>query len=95
MIHALVLALSAAGFGALALGTRRQERDLFGGSLRRPATLGYRIAGAAALLLALGVLVTARGWSFGLVQFSGHTTLAAAIVYVALIARARRAIRGR
>ncbi|MGP9811838.1 DUF3325 domain-containing protein [Rhodopseudomonas sp. NSM] len=93
MMHALAFALCLAGFVALALATRRQQHEVIGRSLPRGPVRGLRIAGAAALMLALGVLVGWQGWGLGLVMFSGHTTLAAAIVYCALIGRVRMAAR--
>ncbi len=91
MIHAFALTLSLAGFGALALGTRRPQREILRGSLPHRTVLALRIAGSIALLIALTMLVTVRGWGLGLVMFSGHTTLAAALVYVALIIVGRNA----
>ena len=88
MTHLLVLALCLAGFTALALAMRRQQRDLLGRSLRLPVTYGLRGIGACALILALGILVAAHGWAIGLVMFSGHTSIAAGIVYAVLVGHA-------
>jgi len=85
MMHAAALALCWLGFAALAFGTRRPQHEIIGRSLRRGPVRALRAVGAAALLIALAVLVDGKGWSVGLVMFSCHTTLAAAIVYVALI----------
>lgn len=93
MIHLLAFVLCLTGFTALAFATRRRQRDIIGKPL--PSTTNYvlRGAGTCALLLALGALAAREGWSLGLVMFSGHTTLAAGLVYCALIglvkARAR------
>lgn len=89
MSHLVVQGLCLVAFAALALATRRQQRDLFGTVLRRSTTLAYRIAGAALLLLAFVALASGHGSSVGLVMFSGHTTLAAALTYCGLIAYAR------
>jgi hypothetical protein len=94
MIHALALLLCLVGFAALALATRRPQHDIIGRSLKRGPIRALRIGGAAALLIALGVLVAQQGWALGLVMFSGHTTLAAALVYVALIGYVRLRPRG-
>ncbi|WP_322516405.1 DUF3325 domain-containing protein [Rhodopseudomonas palustris] len=91
MMHALAFALCLAGFVALALATRRQQHEVIGRSLPRGPVRALRIVGAIALLIALGVLVAWHGWGLGLVMFSGHTTLAAGVVYCALIARVRMA----
>lgn len=85
MIHLAALVLCLAGFAALAFGARRQQRDILGGALRPAATYGLRAAGTGALLGALGALVLGYGWSLGLVMFSGHTSIAAGIVYCGLI----------
>lgn len=89
MSHLLALLSCAAGFAGLAFATRRQQRDIFGGSLPSRTTAGLRLAGACALLLALAILVVSFGWSLGLVMFSGHTSLAAGAVFCALILQAR------
>jgi uncharacterized membrane protein len=86
MTHLLALALCLIGFAALAVATRRQQRDLIGTSLPRTMTTALRIAGAGALLFALGLLVAWQGWGLGLVMFSGHTSLAAGLVYALLVA---------
>ncbi|MFC0241314.1 DUF3325 domain-containing protein [Rhodopseudomonas telluris] len=94
MIHALVLALCVTGFSALALATRRPQHEILRRSLPRRTVTTFRTAGSLALLIALAVLVAGRGSGLGLVMFSGHTTLAAAVVYVGLIAYGRTSARG-
>ena len=89
MNHLAAFALCLAGFAALAFAMRRQQRDIIGRPLRLTTTYVLRVAGACALLLALGFLVAEKGWSFGLVMFSGHTSIAAGIVLCALIGQAR------
>ena len=88
MTHLLALALCLTGFVALAFATRRQQRDLVGRSLSRTVTMALRLAGAGALLLALCILVAWQGWGLGLVMFSGHTSIAAGIVYAVLVGHA-------
>ena len=85
MIHLLAGVLCLGGFTALAFATRRQQRDLIGRSLRRGLTLLLRLMGACALLLACGLLVDWQGWGLGLVMFSGHTSIAAGIIYLILV----------
>lgn len=87
MIHLSVLALCLAGFAALACATRRQQREFFGGPLQPVATYALRAVGSCALVTALGIIVAWQGWGLGLVMFSGHTTLAAGIVFSAMIVR--------
>ena len=89
MSHLLPFVLCLAGFTALAFATRRQQRDIIGRSLRSATTYVLRVAGACALLFALGILVAWHGWSLGLVMFSGHTSITAGIVFCALIGHAR------
>ena len=90
MSHLTPFLLCLAGFAALALAMERPQHDLLGRRLPRPATRTLRAAGAGALLLALGVLVAGQGWGLGAVQFSGHTSVAAAVVHGVLIACTRR-----
>jgi hypothetical protein len=89
MNHLAAFALCLAGFSALAFAVRRQQRDIVGRVLRSTTTHALRVAGAGALLLALGFLVADKGWSIGLVIFSGQTSIAAGIVLCALIGQAR------
>jgi hypothetical protein len=89
MIHLLAFVLCLAGFAALALAVRRQQREIIGRWLRPTTAHALRAAGVCALLLALGLLVASAGWGLGLVMFSGHTTLAAGVVYCGLFTCAR------
>jgi hypothetical protein len=89
MTHLAAFVLCLAGFVALAFATRRQQRDLVGRSLPLATTRAVRAIGACALAGALGLLVAWQGWGFGLVMFSGHTSMAAGIVYATLIAFVR------
>ena len=91
MSHALAQALCLLGFAALAFAMRRPQHEVLRRSLRRPVVLVLRAIGACLLAIALAVVVAVSGWGFGLVKFSGHTTLAAALVYCALIGYGRRA----
>jgi hypothetical protein len=85
----LAFGLCLAGFAALAFAVRRQQRDILGRTLRLTTTYVLRVAGACALLFALGILVAEKGWSIGLVIFSGHTSIAAGIVLCGLVGQAR------
>lgn len=91
MTHLPVLLSCLLGFLALALATARQQDILFGRLLPRRVVRVLRLLGWGALVLALGIVVAAQGWALGLVSYSGHTSLAAGLVYVALIVRERRA----
>ncbi|MDM0120618.1 DUF3325 domain-containing protein [Variovorax arabinosiphilus] len=85
MTHLAVFLLSTLGFAALALAMERHQEDLFGHALAATTTRWLRLAGVAALLLALGVTVRAQGWGVGLVSFSGHTSLGAGLVFGVLV----------
>lgn len=91
MSHLLTLLCCLAGFLALALATARQQEAIFGRPLPARETRAYRQAGWAALAVALLIIVACQGWGLGLVSYSGHTSLAAGLVYLGLIARERRA----
>lgn len=97
MTHLIVFLLSTLGFAALALAMERHQADLFGHALAAAATRWLRVAGWAALGLALVLIVKAQGWGVGLVSFSGHTSLGAGLVFAALVvierARPRRPAR--
>jgi len=79
--HLLAFLCSLAGFLALALAMDRPQETLFCRHLSRRAN--------AALRLALGGLISRQGWSLGLVMFSGHTSLAAGMVFCLLVAVSR------
>lgn len=85
MMHLLSFALCLAAFAALALAMERQQHDLFGRPLEPAVTRALRMTGTSALLLALGVLVNWQGWGLGLVMLSGHTSLAAGVVFCTII----------
>ncbi len=84
-VHLLTMLLCVPGFAALALAMERHQEDLFKTALAPARTRLLRWAGWALLLLALVLLVRTRGWSLGLVSFSGHTSFAAGVVFLSLI----------
>ncbi len=90
MMDLLAFLLCLAAFGALALAMERHQQAIFAASLPRPRTRLLRAAGWLGLLLALWLLVAHRGWALGLVHYSGQTSVAAGLVYGALIWRERR-----
>ncbi|MEZ5763046.1 MAG: PepSY-associated TM helix domain-containing protein [Xanthobacteraceae bacterium] len=95
MMHLLSFVLCLAGFAALALATPRQHREIVGRPLRLSTKYLLRAIGTFALLAALGLLVAWNGWSLGLVMFSGHTSLAAGLLYCSLIGYARYSLSAR
>lgn len=90
MTHAFVLASSVAGFAALALATGRQQDELLDRPLPGAVARAFRAVGWGLLLIALAGAVRGWGWAFGLVAYSGHTSLAAGVVYAAALLAARR-----
>ncbi|WP_237171953.1 DUF3325 family protein [Pandoraea norimbergensis] len=89
-MHLTTFLICLAGFAALALATERQQQTFFNGTLSRSRTRRLRIAGWGALIVALAVIVTRQGWGMGLVNYSGQTSAAAGLVYLALIVGERR-----
>ena len=90
MSHLAILLLCVFGFAALAVVMERHQEDLFGRPMVPATARSLRVAGWAALLLSLAVAVRAQGWALGLVSYSGHTSLSAALVFGLLIVQARR-----
>ncbi len=93
MTHLGIFILCLAAFAALAAATDRAQETLFGRELPPLTTRRVRIAGWVLLLLALWACVAAKGWGMGLVFYSGHTSGAAGVVFLALVAWARRSAR--
>ncbi|VVD75421.1 DUF3325 domain-containing protein [Pandoraea fibrosis] len=89
MMPLYTFAICLVGFAALALATERQQTTLFGSVSHARTRYGRRV-GWTALTVALGVSVADQGWGFGLVTYSGQTSMAAGLVYLALIGVARR-----
>lgn len=89
MVHALLFVLSLAGFICLALAMERHQRDLCGHTFARHRSRQWRLAGWVLLMLALATAILAHGVGFGLVSLSGHTSVAASVVVLALMLRTR------
>lgn len=90
MIHLFLFLLCIGGFACLALAMERHQEDRFGRVLAPGHTRALRIAGWLLLVGALWLAIGAMGTGFGLVAYSGHTSLAAGLVFVTLIALDRR-----
>lgn len=84
MIALASLLLSLGGFAALALAMPRHAR-----AAGLAANVSLRWAGAALLLLSLGVRLVEPGWRIGAVEWTGQAALAAACVALALLGRPR------
>jgi hypothetical protein len=89
MTRLFALLLCVFAFASLALAMVRHQEAIFGQALPVAGSHGLRAAGWAALLVALWLIVADQGWALGLVDYSGSTSVAAGIVYGALIVRER------
>ncbi|MFT3690962.1 DUF3325 domain-containing protein [Paenirhodobacter sp.] len=89
MTHLAVLLLALAGFAGLALSMERHQRDQFGHLLMPGRTRALRWLGWGLIGLALPVAVGGLGTGFGLVAWTGHISLAAALVFAGLLLRLR------
>lgn len=89
MMHLISLLICVTAFAALALATDRAQSDLLGRELPVSTTRGLRVVGWTLLLVSLAIVVEAKGWGLGLVSYSGHTSLAAGVVFLGLVVRGR------
>ena len=89
MTHVTIFVICLAAFAALALATDRAQHTVLGRELPQASARSLRAMGWALLLLALWRTVAAMGWGIGLVAYSGHTSAAAGVVFLALIAWGR------
>lgn len=90
MIRILALLLCVAAFACLAMAMARHQETLLGRSLSATQSRYLRGAGWCALGIALALIGVGQGWGLGLVAFSGTTSVAAGIVYGALVVLERR-----
>lgn len=91
MIHLATFVFCLAGFAALALATERQQEIVYGRVLDARSTRRLRWLGWGALVVGLIVPVWGWGWAYGLVVYSGYTSLCAGLTFVALVVRGQRA----
>ena len=84
MIHLILFVLSVAAFACLALSMERHQRDVVRRVLSAQATQQLRAMGWA--LLVFSTVFAMRG----LAALSGHTSVAAGVVVLAMMAHARR-----
>ncbi|WP_343293339.1 DUF3325 domain-containing protein [Vandammella animalimorsus] len=85
MNHALIFLASLLGFACLAMAMPRHQLDALGHELPASASRALRGSGALLLLLALALAVRSMGWGLGLVNYSGHSGMAAGVVFMALL----------
>lgn len=90
MTHLASVLICLGAFAALAMATDRAQLDVLGRELPPGLSRALRGAGWVGLLLSLAIVVGGWGWGLGLVVYSGHTSLAAGLVFLALIVRQRR-----
>lgn len=86
-LFALLLCVFA--FASLAMAMARHQEAVFGRTLPAAGSRCFRGAGWSGLLIALWLIVADQGWALGLVDYSGSTSVAAGVVYGALIVRER------
>lgn len=87
--HGWILVCCLLGFAGLAVAMERVQEDVLGRRLGvRPICL-LRLFGCVWLLQALAWLVAWQGWGLALVAYSGHTSLAAGVVFSGLIVLGR------
>lgn len=89
MMRVAALLICVCGFACIAAAMERHQQTVFGRALPAAASRAWRAAGACALVVALALCVAAQGWALGLVGYSGSTSVAAGVVYLALIVRER------
>ena len=87
MTHLIAIALCITGFASLCAAMPRHQRMVVGRLLGDAAGRRLRLAGGAALLLALAVDLAGLGAAYGAIAWCGHLTVAAALV----VARLNRA----
>src|SRR5690606_40179810 len=91
MHHLLTLLACLLAFGCLALAMERHQEDLFSRRLGSAATATWRTTGWMSLCASLVPALHAPSlWSVGLVAWFGHLSVAAGIVYVALLLAPRK-----
>jgi len=88
--HTWIFVCCLLGFAGLAVAMERAQEDVLGRRLGIRLARLSRLAGWAWLGLALLWLVAWQGWGLGLVAYSGHTSLAAGVVFCGLIVLSRR-----
>lgn len=93
MSHAPVFLTCLLAFACLALAMPRHQLDALGRELPASASRALRSGGWLALLAALALAVRGMGWGLGLVGYGGHTSLAAGLVFIGLLARQRQRAR--
>jgi len=92
-MRVVALLLCVGALGCLAMAMARHQQTVFGRAFSIVASRRLRGAGWSGLLIALWLSVADQGWALGLVAYSGITSVAAGIVYGALVVCERRLAR--
>jgi len=90
MTHFASLLICVGAFAALAMATERAQPMIRSARVASRDNVRSRTSCWALLLASLAIVVGAQGWGLGLVSYSGHTSVAAGLVFLGLIARQRR-----
>lgn len=89
MIHVILFVLSLVAFACLALAMERHQRDVLHRVLSVHAVQQLRAVGWALLVFSAVFAVRGLGVGFGLAALSGHTSVAADVVVLAMVAHGR------
>lgn len=89
MIHVILFVLSLAAFGCLALAMERHQRDVLRRALSAQAVQQLRAIGWALLVFSAVFAMRGLGVGSGLAALSGHTSVAAGVVVLAMVAHGR------
>lgn len=89
MIHVILFVLSLAAFTCLALAMERHQRDVLHRVLSVATTQQLRAIGWALLVFSTVFAMRGLGLGLGLAALSGHTSVAAGVVVLAMVAHGR------
>ncbi|HDS1578010.1 DUF3325 domain-containing protein [Stenotrophomonas maltophilia] len=89
MIHVILFVLSLAAFACLALAMERHQRDILGRALPAQSTQQLRALGWALLVFSTVFALRGLGVGSGLAALSAHTSVAAGVVVLAMVAHGR------
>lgn len=89
MIHVILFVLSLAAFGCLALAMERHQRDVLRRTLSVQAIQQLRAVGWALLVFSAVFAMRGLGVGPGLAALSGHTSIAAGVMVLAMVAHGR------
>ena len=85
MTYLLTILFCVISFSFIAFSMDRHQTAVWRRALPAGQSRGFRIAGWCGLVLALRFITDHDGWAFGLVGYSGCTSLAAGLVFGGLV----------